>query len=161
MNGKLNPFYPATFSTSAEQIIERFSGAPGIDPEDVRRCVDEMRRMQLWKNDEYQVGINKTPQHGFGDAEVWHLSIKRLDKAPVHDWRDLQAIKNMLVGPEYEAIELYPAESRLMDTANQYHLFVFVQMGGIDMPTIPLGFTGRAVSGPDAAAVLGAVQRPL
>lgn len=32
-------------------------------------------------------------------------------------------IKNELLGPEYEAIELFPAESRLLDSANQYHLF--------------------------------------
>jgi hypothetical protein len=52
-----------------------------------------------------------------------HLSIKRRDKLPVHDWRDLQRIKTELLGPECEAVELYPAESRVVDTANQYHLW--------------------------------------
>jgi len=30
----------------------------------------------------------------------------------------------MIVGEEHEAFEVYPAESRLVDTANQYHLWV-------------------------------------
>ncbi len=53
-----------------------------------------------------------------------HLSIKKRTKGVMHDWRHLQRIKNELVGPEYEGVELYPAESRLVDTANQYHLWV-------------------------------------
>lgn len=53
-----------------------------------------------------------------------HLSIKRIDQAPVHDWRDLQRIKDELIGPECEAVELYPANSRLLvDTSNQFHLW--------------------------------------
>jgi hypothetical protein len=53
-----------------------------------------------------------------------HLSIKRNDREPIHDWRDLQRIKNELIGAEFEATEIYPAESRLVDCANQYHLYV-------------------------------------
>ena len=52
-----------------------------------------------------------------------YISIKRKDKKAVHDWRHFQQIKNELVGDEVEAIELYPKESRLHDTVNQYHLF--------------------------------------
>jgi hypothetical protein len=52
-----------------------------------------------------------------------HLSIKAHDKRVVHDWRDMQRIKNEIVGPESEGLELYPGESRLMDESNQYHLF--------------------------------------
>jgi hypothetical protein len=35
----------------------------------------------------------------------------------------MQRIKNELSGTATEAVELYPAESRLADTANQYHLW--------------------------------------
>ena len=35
----------------------------------------------------------------------------------------MQRIKNELCGTETEAVEIYPAESRLADTANQYHLW--------------------------------------
>ena len=73
---------------------------------------------------------------------IW-LSIKRIDKESIHDWRELQQIKNEIVGEKNEAIEIYPSEDRIVDTANQYHLWVFKD------PTIkvPVGFfDGRRVS---------------
>lgn len=53
------------------------------------------------------------------------LSYHWRDRAPIRDWRVGQRVKNELVGPEAEGIELYPAESRLMDEANEYWLVVF------------------------------------
>lgn len=76
-----------------------------------------------WINSRYTVLIRK-PKSTIGD--LVHLSIKRNDKSPLHDWRDLQRIKNEILGPEQEAMELYPAESRLVDGANQYHLWCFL-----------------------------------
>ena len=69
-----------------------------------------------------------------------YLSIKTIDKEPIHDWRDLQQIKNELCGKDREALEIYPAESRLVDTANQYHLWVIPKDA-----QIPFGFTQREV----------------
>ena len=90
----------------------------------------------LWINDTYQVSRRDT-----GGGSV-HLSIKRIDQEPVHDWRDLQRIKNELIGPDCEAIELYPAEDRRVDTANQYHLW------GLADPDyrFPVGFSERKTS---------------
>lgn len=56
--------------------------------------------------------------------------------------RELPAIKNELVGPENEGVELYPAESRLMDSANQYHLWVLTD----PEKRFPFGFTSRVVT---------------
>lgn len=90
-----------------------------------------------------------------GQVAVVHLSIRRVDRAPARDWRDLQRIKNQLVGPECEGIELYPAESRLLDSANQFHLWVAKDPGW----RFPFGyFDGRIVSSESGG---GAVQRPL
>lgn len=100
---------------------------------------------RAWLNNAYQVNIDKAPRHGFPGTTLWHLSIKRLDKRAVHDWRDLQAIKNMLAGPQYEAVELYPSRSRTVDQANQYHLWVFVAQAGSDAPQLPFGWTDRSV----------------
>lgn len=72
--------------------------------------------------------------------EVTWLSIKRRDKEWIHDWRDLQRIKNEICGEEREAFEIYPAESRMNDTANQYHLWVLAP--GMLMP---VGYTDRSV----------------
>lgn len=101
----------------------------------------------LWLNDTYQVSIHDAHEH------IIHLSIKRIDKQPVHDWRDFQTIKNELVGPENEAVELYPAESRLVDTSNQYHLFVFRDKTF----RLPFGFEERWVS---EESTHNTVQRP-
>lgn len=78
---------------------------------------------------------------------VW-LSIRRQDRQPIRDWRDIQRIKNELFGPENEAVELYPAESRLMDTSNQYHVFVLKD------PKIrfPFGVGDRLVLTPEQLA---------
>lgn len=61
-----------------------------------------------------------------GDYESFvHLNIRRRDGGPIlRDWRHFQWIKNQLVGEECEGVELYPAESRLVDTSNKFHLFV-------------------------------------
>lgn len=82
-----------------------------------------------------------------------HLSIKRLDRDTIHDWRDLQRIKNELIGAEHEAVELYSAESRLVDTTNQYHLWVLSD----PKAAFPFGWTSRLVS--DKASVGMARQR--
>ena len=90
-------------------------------------------------------------------GDVAWLSIKRRDREVIRDWRELQAIKNAIVGPEHEGFELYPAESRLVDTANQFHLFVFMDT----KVRMPVGFGEREVTGADAAAAVGATQREL
>ncbi len=102
-------------------------------------------------NSRYQVHIRITPAVDPFGRILW-LSIKRRDKRSLHDWRDIQRIKNELVGPEFEAVEIYPAESRLHDTANQYHLWVFA-----DGYKLPIGFADRYVS---EVMSHGSVQRP-
>jgi hypothetical protein len=108
----------------------------------------------LWKNDVYTViRLEAASTTGETDPAVY-LSIRRNDRRPARDWRDFQRIKNQLAGPEYEGIELYPAESRLIDSANQYHLWCFpFQM--------PFGYNERDVQTQavaDAEAP-GSVQR--
>jgi hypothetical protein len=52
------------------------------------------------------------------------ITIQRLDGEMIRDWRHFQTIKNELAGEEREAVELYPAESRKVDTSNRWHLWV-------------------------------------
>lgn len=40
-------------------------------------------------------------------------------------WRDMQRIKNELVGPERLAVQVCPPVSRLIDEADMYHLWVY------------------------------------
>lgn len=94
----------------------------------------------VFLNDQYQVMVFLLPGNGWPD--MIHLSIRRLDREAIHDWRDLQMIKNMIVGPEHEGVELYPAESRLTDSANQFHIFVLADSA----QRFPFGFSERLVS---------------
>jgi hypothetical protein len=98
----------------------------------MQQAIEMAARMhddQVFRNDRYQVAVRDL-------GEVVHLSIKRIDREWIHDWRELQEIKNLLVGPECEGVELYPAESRKVDSANQYHLWVLKNPA----LRIPLGF---------------------
>jgi len=97
----------------------------GRTAEDYRAIYASLLDDEMWRNSRYQVAIRRTmADDGEGGLlEMAHLSIKRIDQLPIHDWRDLQRIKNELVGPNCEGIELYPAEDRVVDTANQYHIW--------------------------------------
>jgi hypothetical protein len=117
------------------------------------QCFDGTDYFDIYKNSRYTVMKRVVKSNHEDQPDLIHLSIKRNDKAPIMKWRDLQAIKNELVGSECEAIQLFPAESRLVDTSNQFHLFVF------NDPTyrIPFGYRERLVyEGNDH----GTVQEP-
>lgn len=153
MNGKLNKFEGGSLSHITWDDFKRDFEA-SADEKTLRKEYDRLMQDEIWINNEYQVNINKNVT-GFNESvKIWHLSIKRRDKEPIHDWRDLQAIKNMLVGEEYEAIEIYPAESRVVDTANQYHLWAFMSFVGEENktpPRIPVGWTMRSVTSDSVA----------
>ena len=137
---------------SEDQVVKRISkqiadvkkanGDP-ITGKQARKAAKDhyksMEKEEVWINDIYQVAVNK---HEHGD---WiHLSIKRKDREQISDparWQHFQWIKNQLVGEEHEGLELYPAESRIVNTANQYHLWV--------LDKIPFGFNKRIVSSAD------------
>jgi hypothetical protein len=74
---------------------------------------------QVWVNDTYQVLVR------FLEGGFVRLGIHRFDRKPVRDWRHLQAIKNEVCGTERWAVEIFPAESSLVDTSMEYHLLVY------------------------------------
>jgi hypothetical protein len=104
---------------------------------------------EMWINDLYLVNvIRDIPCEWIRDDDgkptlMTHLSIKNKDRSAKVDWRNFQYIKNQLVGEENEGCELFPAESRLVDGANQYHIFCFQN----PEMRFPFGFNdGRIVS---------------
>jgi len=118
-----------------------------------------LQRCEHYVNDLYHVALDRYAEHGFGrGSEVWHLSIKRHTREPINDWREMQEIKSAICGAEMEAIQLYPKESRVVDTANQYHLFAFAKMSGNDLPMFPVGFTVGLRT--DDVGTTNAKQRP-
>lgn len=120
--------------------------AAGTDPAAARLLAGA----ELWANSRYVVAVRRQAAGPFGP--MVHLSVRRLDRAPARDWRDLQRIKDELVGPEAEGVELFPAESRLVDTANQYHLYCFPSY------RFPFGADDGRLVGDSPTG--GAAQRP-
>lgn len=109
---------------------------------------------EVFKNDKYQVIKTVEDSDGMPGGKVIHLSIKRIDRQPIlRDWRDLQLIKNELVGKYHEGVELFPGDDRLVDTSNQYHIYCMIE------PNVrfPFGYTARLVSD---FKVGKSVQRP-
>lgn len=102
----------------------------------------------LCANSRYSVNGRVVPVdglsiHGQEVKKAVHLSIKRLDKEPMGDWREMLRIKNELVGEEAEAVELFPSMTRLVDAANQFHLWCLLPEWG---PTFSfIGFHSRHV----------------
>lgn len=78
----------------------------------------------VWMNSRYTVLLRRVQAEPACEPIV-HLSIRRNDRRPIANWRDLQRIKNELVGSQCEGLQIFPAEDRLVDTSNQYHLYVF------------------------------------
>lgn len=109
--------YPPAFDI--DLVAKQF----GISRKEAQRAVAELQTHAVFKNDQYQVALRRWVSTE-GGPDMIQLSVKRLDREPLHDWRDLQRIKNELTDPEYEGVELYPAESRRVDSANETHLFV-------------------------------------
>lgn len=129
----------------------------------VQRGTGQVRRLDrlgfehCYANNRYIVLTRGVDVPGIGRM-TW-VSLRRTDRLPVRDWRDLQRIKNEIVGPEAEAVELFPAESRLVDGANQFHLWC-----GPPGMRFPFGFDERLVLGVgdvDPSGTIGHRQRPL
>ena len=135
----MQKFERTEFATSGKSDYEQIKGIRNrfahfgkqITFSVAKKIFKEEFDCEVYVNDIYQVNVQRNKQADYMVREatmkgkMTYLSIKRLDKKSIHDWRHLQEIKNELCGEDCEAIEIYPVEKRLVDTANQYHLFVF------------------------------------
>jgi hypothetical protein len=111
-----------------KQISEPFPPLPGeidliavmwgITPEKAEERWEFQNQVcQFWEDDEHEV--KAMPING-----GTQLLIRRKDRQKVTDhYQVFQRIKNQILGPEVEAIELYPAASREYDTSNTYSLW--------------------------------------
>jgi len=135
------PFQRATLTRhQVEQTIDLLISKFPNEPLNREELIEEQLRDEIWLNNLYQVNVRFIMTKDNWPAML-HLSIKSRDKSPIRDWRHMQRIKNEIAGVENEAVELYPAESRLVDTANQYHLWALAEAG----KRFPFGFPDRFV----------------
>ncbi len=77
---------------------------------------------ETWGNDRYTVSVRFLNGDRDGFVEIGVHNHKRTPHVP---WRHLQQIKNEVLGPDREAVQLFPAEDRLVDTANEFWLYVY------------------------------------
>lgn len=109
--------------------------------------------VRFYESRYYFVLVTEVMSGGDSPFPVTWLSIRRNDRKAMQDWRHLQAIKNALTGPEREAVQLYPAESRMVDESNQIHLWVLPE-GAV----LPFGYgTRNVVTATESAAINGAL----
>lgn len=109
---------------------------------------NERGQFHDYANDKYAVRVTTfdSPAHRNGFDKC--IMVYRFDGTSARDWRDLQWIKDQVVGPEVDAIEYYPRRSRVVDPSNAVFLWV-----GKGFPPPPLGSGpgGGYVVGPDEA----------
>ena len=81
-----------------------------------------------WSNGEYgclrSEPFDATEGHAKWPSMV-HLILSRLDAGPVYDRAAMAGAIGQLVGPGRDAVQLYPAESRVLNLDNAAHLWVF------------------------------------
>jgi len=140
------------FSPIRPEIVAECVRSYGVTEEKARELLAmEHARSRFFVNAIYQVQVQD-----HGSQGITHLNIRRRDGGMIKDWRHFQQIKNEICGPEREAVEIYPAESRKVDATNKWHLWVLPE--GMKMP---FGFTERDVNYTENRDVPGMRQRPL
>lgn len=93
------------------------TASPVAAPEWMTRC---------YRNNRYTVMINDNAERS-GLLAIKAM-VRQHDGLPIKNhWREMQNIKNAIFGREAEAVEFYPKESELVDVANVYWLWVFVE----------------------------------
>lgn len=81
------------------------------------------KTLRAWANDLLD-GTAMTPPDS--QSPMTYLSFKWVDRRPEHHRAAWAAYLAAACGPAAEAVELYPAESRLIDASNQWHLFALL-----------------------------------
>ena len=113
---------------------------------------EELGVVASFENNKYGVFLKTTKSAGFAmlgpdgkpqDMDIVHLIVVRLDKKNIEiPWAEKQAIKNELLGPMTEAVELLPAEMRRMSSIPDYQTHIWALTPGAQMP---LGLIPRAM----------------
>jgi hypothetical protein len=142
-----------TYNAVSDKLIKVIMQSNSLDEAAARKLLDDdIAKCETWVNEIYQVQLRRREEDG-----LVHLNIRRRDGAAIiRDWRHLQLIKNQLLGEECEAVELYPAESRKVDTSNKYHLYGYQDAEF----RFPFGWQERDVLNEENRDTPGMRQRP-
>ncbi len=150
---------PISEAVMQKRINDMLKLQPQASEEVIRFAIEREQRAESWVNNHYQVNVYR----GADADELVHveellgrctwLSIKRRDKKTVNSWQDFQTIKNVLVGVDCDAIQIYPAKKHLINTANQYHLICLPEDA-----SLPFGWKRRLINTENGITAGGARQ---
>lgn len=146
---ELLPLHP-----TRRRALERWAACQGFSEEEVADVIAAETDAEAWTNALYTATVHPTAAWLDGWPSMKRLSIRRIDRRAIHDWRHLQRIKSDIFGPEAEAVELYPSERRVVDTANSFHLWVLEPPGTL----YPFGWP-RGLRGDEDGADIPGQQR--
>lgn len=141
------------------EVVAETANHYGVSLDEANKLLDEEEAKCLFFiNSLYQVSMSRVYVDWFGEPkDIIQLCIRRRDGAMIWDWRHFQQIKNELCGEECEGLQLFPAESRKVDTSNKWHIWVVA-----DGTRMPFGWQQRDVQDDiHGKAVGGLRQRPL
>lgn len=125
----------------SEQEVDLLVKAHGCGRDEAVRLLSPENAAEHWQNSTFLV-----LKYSLGSG-WFKLRIERRDGEPIaREWRLFQDIKNQLLGPECEALELYLAESRKVDAANMYHLYGVEDPGArFNVGMVPEGGGSRRI----------------
>ncbi len=104
-----------------------------------------------YRNGHY-IALRCEQRNADGTVEMVRLGLRTIELDARRDWREVLRCKDELTGPTWEAVELYPAASRVVDCGNETHLWCFPHRP-------PFGFDfGRQIRD---AGPMNPGQRPL
>jgi hypothetical protein len=75
----------------------------------------------VWKCRRFTV-LEYVVSSAWGTMTHLHVRVANRGRAPT--WIELQRVKNELVGESRVAVEVFPAETQLVDQADAYHVWV-------------------------------------
>lgn len=89
-------------------------------PDALKGCV------KCWPNDRY--GVQLIVSNG-----LHVLMVRRHDEGDDFPWRDLQRIKDELVGEDREAVQVFPKKSEIVDEADMAHIWLVPEDEGLPL----------------------------
>jgi hypothetical protein len=143
-----------------DKLVKITADRLGCSVEEALKVINEdLAQTETWVNEKYQVAARRFDHPNLGPC--MQLNIRRRDGNVIfRDWREFQEIKNQLAGRESEGLEIYPAESRKVDSSNKYHIWCVLNAED-EEKRIPFGWDERDVMDTQPNDGPGTRQRPL
>ena len=92
-----------------------------------KRQFKETCKEIFYANELYQATVDYSHWDAKSREGYIYISLKNHKRTTNVSWQHKQWIKNDICGVEAEGVELFPAENRMVNSANQYHIWVLTE----------------------------------